>query len=587
MTEGADAMYRLLLVEDDPVDQMALKRLLKKKRLAFRVTMAYTLAAARALLMTEVFDVVVADYRLGDGTALELFNLTREAPIIVVTGGGDEAVAIQAMKAGAYDYLIKDREHAYLNLLPVVVQQAIRHQEAERRVQRNQAMQSTINTVLRVSLQDVPLQAQLEKILGHVLAMPWLSQGSQGCLFLSDGSPESELSACTCHTMNPHVLKRQIQWFQHEIRSGQPMMVEVHFEAHDTLPGTYRTPVVSGTRTLGMCLLQVPAGEPYNADVAIFLTAIADTLAGIIERKRMEEALCHAKEHAEAANRTKSEFLANISHELRTPMNAIIGMSDLARQCQDAEERTMFLGIVLESANHLLHLLNGMIDFANLEANRMEMTVMPVDFNQIFHDVLDLVTPHAQKKNLAISCHVAPDLPAQLCGDPVHLHQVVRQLMDNAVKFTEQGSIRLSVSLASEEERAALPPPAKKHGKHAQAQRAQEHADPLQRQQHTIPCAKGGASTLHCTIEVWDTGIGIAEAWHAPIFDTFTQVDGSSTRKAGGTGLGLAISKRLVEMMQGHIGLTSTPGEGSRFFFTLPLGLEANPARPPTKGPHA
>ena len=549
-------MVRLLLVEDDPVDQMALKRLLKKERLAFHLTMVDSLNRAKALLAVEQFDVVVADFRLGDGTALELFGFVNDVPVIVVTGGGDEAVAIQAMKAGAYDYLIKDHARAYLSFLPVVVQQAIRHREAELRVQRNHDMQNTINAVLRVSLQNTPLKAQLEEILGHVLSIPWLSQCSRGCIFLSDGPVESELMASTCLDLDQSVLQQQIHTFQEQILANQGVMVDVVFDAQEAMPGIYRTPIVSGDKALGLWLLQVPAGERYSAEVAAFITAIADTLAGIIERKRMEEALYQAKNRAESANRAKSEFLANISHELRTPMNAIIGMTDLAKECDNSEERQMFLGIVQESSRNLLTLLNGIIDFANIEANRLDLTCVPFDLRQVFSDVVDLVGHKVRTKNIQLTWSIQPDLPVCLRGDPLRLRQVVQQLVDNAIKFTDQGRITISASLF----------------------------DP-----NDLSCRKGPVAEVDigrkeppicCTIAVVDTGIGIDPSWYDAVFDAFVQVDGSSTRKIGGTGLGLAVSKRLVELMGGCIGVTSSPGQGSRFYFTLSFERDLEAVEP-------
>ncbi|MEO5352182.1 MAG: ATP-binding protein [Magnetococcus sp. XQGC-1] len=544
-----NSVCRLLVVEDDPVDQMALKRLLKKEQLAFQTTMASSLTQAKERLLSNTFDVVVADYRLGDGVALELFEWVRGAPVIVVTGGGDEEVAIQAMKAGAYDYLIKDRERNYLNFLPVVVQQALDHHLAEQRVRRNHDLQSTINAVLRISLQDVPLKAQLEQILGHVLAIPWLSHGARGCIFLSDGTPDSELLSGACQDLDQALLRQQIQLFQQHLHpaqevASQPLQSGVLFEQQASLPNLYRTPIVSSTRVLGLWLLQVPAEEGYSAEVAAFLTAIADTLAGIIERKRMEEALYDAKERAEAANRAKSEFLANISHELRTPMNAIIGMTDLARQTNDPDERQMFLGIVQESSQTLLTLLNGIIDYARIETNRLALARVPFDLRQVLVEVVDLSSAKAKEKGLRLRWHVHPQLCTHLLGDPFHLRQIIQQLVVNAIKFTIRGSVTIE---------------------------ATPHLPPSTQEQ-----AEGGGKTgeerhVPFTISVTDTGIGIAQEWHTAIFDVFTQVDGSSTRRIGGTGLGLAISKRLVELMDGRITLESVPGRGSRFFIHLAL----------------
>ena len=568
---------RLLLVEDDPVDRMALKRLLKKERLAFQTSIADSLARAKEILATEYFDVVVADYRLGDGTALDLFGLVHGAPVIVVTGGGDEAVAIQAMKAGAFDYLIKDREHNYLNFLPVVVQQAINHRETEQRIRRNHDMQSTINAVLRISLQNIPLKAQLEQILGHVLAIPWLLQGSQGCIFLFDGTPHSELLASTCQYLSQKLLKQQIQQFKQSVHAKKEMVVDVVFEQHEAMPGIYRTAIVSGTKALGLWLLQVPAGEGQSKEVAAFLTAIADTLAGIIERKRMDEALRQAKDHAEAANKAKSEFLANISHELRTPMNAIIGMTDLAQQCHDDKEQQMFLGIVQKSAGTLMDLLNGIIDYANIEAERLELVNIPFDLRQVFADIADLVGHKVREKKLLLEWRISPELPTRLQGDPFRLRQVIQQLVDNAIKFTERGKVLITANLASEVKPSLSGELQLQSALLKQNQQLYGEVDTSIAQENWTTRGNKDQKNrrIHCTIIVTDTGIGIAKSWHTAVFDVFTQVDGSSTRKIGGTGLGLAISKRLVELMKGQIGLTSSLGHGSQFFFTLPLDLGA------------
>uniref|UniRef100_UPI00102BC97B ATP-binding response regulator n=1 Tax=Candidatus Magnetaquicoccus inordinatus TaxID=2496818 RepID=UPI00102BC97B len=443
-------LCRLLVVEDDPVDQMALKRLLKKEQLAYKTTMADSLLQAKEYLAQDIFDVVVTDYRLGDGVALDLFAHLQGIPVIVVTGGGDEGVAIQAMKAGAFDYLLKDRERNYLNLLPVVVQQALNHKAAERRMRRNQDLQNTINTVLRVSLQDLPLKAQLEHILGHVMAIPWLSNSARGCIFLSDGTPESDLLSGSCLELDQPLLQRQIHYFRQQREAGFEAMQRlqqagVRFERQEKLASLYQTPILSGDKVLGIWLFQVPAEEPYSAEVAAFLVAIADTLAGIIERKRMEEALYEAKERAEAANRAKSEFLANISHELRTPMNAIIGMTDLARQSNDHEERQMFLQIVQDSSHALLNLLNGIIDFARIETNRLALARLPFDFAQLLREVVDKLLPKAKEKGLRLQWRIERTLPNHFLGDPQQLRQIVQQLVMNAIKFTQRGSVTIEL----------------------------------------------------------------------------------------------------------------------------------------------
>ncbi len=521
-----DGELILLLVEDDQVDRMAFKRLMKRERLPFKALMADSLAQARSRLAEHRFDVVVADFRLGDGTALELFPLLTETPVIVVTGGGDEEVAVTAMKAGAYDYLIKDHDRNYLKILPVVVQQAVRHRAAELRNQRNHAIQEAINAVLRVSLENATLEEQLERILKRILEIPWLSRDSQGCILLVATDDPGVVRAKACQGLHKRLLDDQSEALSRALESTEGIGREVTFERGEDGTGLYRAPIVSANGALGVFLLRVGGGERRNPEVAVFLIAIADTLAGIIERKRMEEALRSAKEVAEAANRSKNEFLANMSHEIRTPMNAIIGMTELAITMESAEDRKNFLTIVVASAKSLLTLLNTILDFARIEADRLKLEFMPFNVRATLKESLTTLERTAGEKGLSFTIDVDDAVPQRLMGDPVRLGQVMEHIVGNAIKFTKHGSV-------------------------------------------TIKAMVGDADVLQ--IDTTDTGIGIPPDRISVIFEDFTQGDGSSTRRHGGTGLGLAIAKRLVALMKGRIEVESRPDDGSRFSVILPL----------------
>jgi signal transduction histidine kinase len=251
-------------------------------------------------------------------------------------------------------------------------------------------------------------------------------------------------------------------------------------------------------------------------------------------------ALILAKELAEAANRAKSTFLANMSHELRTPMNAILGMTDLALRHSDDPKLKDQLGKVIQSSKHLLHVINDILDISKIEAERLQLEHINFRLGEILENIVSLLGHKATEKGLKLLIDLEPGLPARrFNGDPTRLGQVLLNLAGNALKFTERGSITLRCRLIGETPDGVL---------------------------------------LRC--EMADTGIGIEPAAQARLFNAFEQADNSMTRKYGGTGLGLVISQRLVKMMGGEIGVESTPGQGSTFWFTVRLQKASTSAVP-------
>jgi signal transduction histidine kinase/DNA-binding response OmpR family regulator len=244
------------------------------------------------------------------------------------------------------------------------------------------------------------------------------------------------------------------------------------------------------------------------------------------------QALTQARDVAEAATRAKSEFLANMSHEIRTPMNAIIGMTDLAQRTELTAKQHGYLQKTRSAAESLLGLINDILDFSKIEAGKLEMERKEFLLNDILDKVATIVGVRAQERGLDLLINLAPDLPQYLIGDPLRLQQVLINLCGNAVKFTPEGEIVVSV---------------------APVDTADDHV------------------TLRFSVR--DTGIGMTREQTAQLFQPFTQVDSSHARKYGGTGLGLAISRQLVELMGGSIGVSSTPNRGSDFHFTARFEL--------------
>jgi PAS domain S-box-containing protein len=340
------------------------------------------------------------------------------------------------------------------------------------------------------------------------------------------------------------------------LASGKPQWI-VNLADEDPLPertcaaeqaglrSAFGFPVLVEEKVLGVLeFFSLQTVQP-DAEFLAIMETIGSQLGQVIVRQRAEEDLQRAKASAESANRAKSEFLTTMSHEMRTPMNAILGMADLLSESSLRDEQRDYVRIFQKAGANLLDLINDILDLSKVESGHLELESIGFDLAALLEKIIEMMVSQAHDRGLRLTLEILPGVPSGVVGDPKRMRQVLVNLIGNALKFTEQGSVTLRVE-----------------------------PDP-------------GAAAGWLRFSVVDTGIGIAADKTEIIFGRFTQADSSTTRKYGGTGLGLAISKGLVELMGGRIGCTSEVGKGSTFSLTAPFDIRAELEPPELAEPAA
>jgi PAS domain S-box-containing protein len=300
------------------------------------------------------------------------------------------------------------------------------------------------------------------------------------------------------------------------------LVPDAAFADKDCLSST-DVPIHTGGGTRWFSWIELSVRDKANG--AVSHRAIA---RDITARKRAEKSMSAARARAEEASRAKSQFLATVSHEIRTPMNGIMGMAKLLADTELTPEQQTYVGAVSTSATALLALIEDLLDFSKIEAGRFELEPQPVSARELVENVVELLAARAYGKNIGLGCHVAPEVPAQIQTDPGRLRQVLLNLIGNAIKFTDDGGVLVSVAMAGE------------------------------------------GAERRITFSVADTGSGLRPDDLERIFREFEQGDGTSTRRHGGAGLGLAISRRIAEAMGGLITVDSIEGKGSVFALDIP-----------------
>ncbi|HEX8236860.1 MAG TPA: ATP-binding protein [Abditibacteriaceae bacterium] len=560
----------ILLVDDRPENLLALEAILEP--LGQNLVRAHSGQEALKHLLREDFAVILLDVQMPGIDGFETAALikerdrTRHIPIIFVTAiSKDERYIFQGYSAGAVDYISKPFNPDILkSKVSVFVELFKKNEQVKRQAgllrlseqrEKERELEELERELERRHMAEI---AESERRLARFKAT---LDATLDCVFIFDDQ------TLKFSYVNQGAVK-QFGYSCEEFLDMTPLDLEPDFEEQ-----TFRqmvAPLIAGEQA--SLTFQQAARRKDNSDlpVEVFLQYVSPQgndsrfvaiMRDITERKRMEDSLILAKEQAERANLAKSEFISSISHELRTPLNAIIGFSKLLLNPRVGplnEDQDLYVRDIVQSAEHLLQLINEILDLSKIEAGKLDLEVSAFSLIEVLDHSLTIVREKAKQKNLTITTNYSAkvqDLPP-ITADQRKVKQIMYNLLSNAVKFTpEGGAVTISAELAGVDEKICGRRKTKKTSRkgNAMGERRTIQTDPA-----VIVC-------------VSDTGIGILPEHQDRVFSAFEQVDSSYTRQQQGTGLGLALTKRMVELHGGHMWLRSEVDEGSAFSFSLPL----------------
>lgn len=545
-TQYPDA--RILVVDDNPVDAGLLEQAMLNAGYR-RVTVINDPRHMAEQGYDTHFDVILLDLNMPHLDGFDILKLMRErrqdmfVPVLVITAQHERAVRLRALELGAKDFITKPYDaHELLNRIHNALEVRTLHQQVLEQnktlARRESDLRMVLDNVLEGiftldeagTIQSVNLAAQNlfgyppGEVIGASLAILIPPSGGDGSKSLFEKLRSRDVNGI--RNEEAFGVRRDGTTFPLELSMG-----EVAGGESRLFVGICRDITDRKLSDAAMKLAKEELEQRVRARTAA-LTAINARLSHEIDiRKAAEVELAAARDKAVEASKLKSQFLANVSHEIRTPLNGILGMLSLLLNSRIDSEQQDFALTAFKSGELLLALINDILDFSKVESGRLELEHIGYDVRQLVYDVVHLYEEPSRKKGVDIVSLVAPDVPPMLIGDPGRLRQIVTNLVGNALKFTEKGEVLVHVQIDGEVD-----------------------------------------GDFRLRVDVRDTGVGIAEQAQKKIFESFTQADGSTTRRFGGTGLGLAICKQLVELMNGAIGVESRLGEGSHFWFWVSQG---------------
>lgn len=500
--------YRILIIDDEQVDAMAIKHALHDARLEVETVLAKLGSEGLRFLEKEQFDCIITDFQMPDMNGISLVKKIRSkgipTPIIFVTAYGDETVATEALRSGANDYMIKDSINAS-NL--------------------SQSLRNVIRN-FKIDQERTEIQKALHQSEARLREAQKLAKMGNLSINVSDQEVVWSEEAYNIFGLDPVREKASYKRFMKLIHQDDVNMVIQHINEAIThclsFNIDFKAKLDSGEVKFINCRINPMVDDDGNVD------SLVGTLQDVTDRKVIERQIVKAKEVAEASVYTRDRFMANISHEIRTPMNGILGLTGIMLEMEKDKEKIGYLKAIKSSGDNLLVIINDLLDFSKIESGKMTFEQISYNIRELIKSTSAIWEVRSKEKNIDFQIEIDENVPEHVIGDTVRLNQIIVNLLGNAIKFTEKGHVKMSVSKVEE-----------------------------------------SSDDIIIQFDVNDSGIGIPDDKMEFIFESFTQANIDTERKFGGTGLGLAISKQLCELQGGQFWAKSTFGVGSTFSFKL------------------